>query len=69
MQGCLVADPRGHTHVVDILATGPGDPPFAVHTVRRNPARAGAVTGNATFASFVSSMVRARGGGDGLHFC
>ena len=32
-------------------------------------AQPGAVTGNATYGSFVSSMCRAKGQGAGLHFC
>lgn len=34
---------------------------FSVKTVRYNPAKPGAVTGNATYASFLSSMLRAHG--------
>jgi hypothetical protein len=56
-------------HVIEIEAVGPGDPPFTVNTVRHNPAKPGAVTGNATYASFLSSMVRACGHGPGIHFC
>lgn len=66
--GCLVADTSLEAHVIEINAVGPGDPPFTVNTVRFNPARPGAVTGNATYGSFVSSMVRAAGQGPGLHF-
>jgi len=69
-EGCIVADAGLDAHIVEVLATGPGDPAFTIHTVRHNPAKVGAVTGNATYASFLSSMVRANGkGGDGLHFC
>lgn len=67
--GCLVADTSLDAHVIEISAVGPGNPAFTVHTVRFNPAQPGAVTGNATYDSFVSSMCRARGQGAGLHFC
>lgn len=35
--------------------TGPGG--FSVHTVRRNPAKLGAVTGSATYNSFWNSLL------------
>eukprot|EP00054_Salpingoeca_dolichothecata_P018439 m.113306 g.113306 ORF g.113306 m.113306 type:complete len:286 (+) comp22872_c0_seq2:103-960(+) len=71
VQGCLVADNSLEAHIVEIDVTGPGEPSneFSVKTVRHNPAKVGAVTGNATFASFLSSMLRARGLGNGVHFC
>lgn len=34
-----------------------GSEGFAVHTVRRNPARLGAVTGSATYNSFWNSLL------------
>jgi len=37
--------------------------------VRHNPAEKGAVTGDATYASFLSSLLTAGGRGGGLHFC
>ena len=41
--------------------TGPGDAAagraFTVSTVRKNPAKVGAVTGSATYVSFLSSML------------
>ena len=46
-----------------------GAPPFKVSTVRYNPAAEGAVTGDATYASFMSSMLEAGGKGPGVHFC
>lgn len=42
-------------HVVEVEVTGPGG--FTVNTVRRNPASLGAVTGKATYASFLSSLL------------
>ena len=51
----------GDWHIVDIEVWGPGDRAvgtgFYVHTVRRNPAPIGHVTGKATYGSFVSSML------------
>uniref|UniRef100_S4RYR3 Aspartate dehydrogenase domain-containing protein n=1 Tax=Petromyzon marinus TaxID=7757 RepID=S4RYR3_PETMA len=44
-------------HIVEIEVRGVGDPPFSVTTTRRNPALPGAVTGNATYASFLSSLL------------
>jgi aspartate dehydrogenase len=57
-QGCLVADKNltGH-HVVTVEAVSKGG--LEVTTVRRNPAKLGAVTGHATFASFFQSLLRA----------
>ncbi len=57
-QGCLVADKRltGH-HVVTVEVVSKGG--LEVTTVRRNPAKLGAVTGQATFASFFQSLLRA----------
>ena len=48
---------------------GPGGERFRVKTVRNNPATVGAVTGSATFASFLSSLVRVGGKGPGFHLC
>lgn len=42
---------------------------FSVKTLRNNPADPGAVTGTATYASFLSSVVRAGGQGSGVHLC
>ncbi len=42
-------------HVVEVEVTGPGG--FSVHTVRRNPARLGAVTGSVTYNSFWNSLL------------
>lgn len=58
--GCLVADKSLHAHVITIEALGPvgadGDR-FQLMTRRYNPAQAGAVTGQATFASLWSSLL------------
>lgn len=42
-------------HVVEVEVTGTGG--FSVHTVRRNPAKIGAVTGSATYDSFWNSLL------------
>lgn len=68
----LVADAALQAHVITIDATGrPGadGARFRVVTERTNPAPPGAVTGAATFASFLSSMLAARGCGPGVHLC
>ena len=54
-----------NAHIVQVDVLGPGDEQnqFTVKTVRRNPAGYGAVTGNATYASFLCSML-----GKNLHF-
>ena len=48
-------------HVVEVECWGSGDmasgKAFHVKTVRKNPAKSGAVTGSATYASFFSSML------------
>jgi len=72
--GSIVADPHLlDWHIVEVEVWGPGDiaggTAFHVHTVRRNPSNLGRVTGSATYASFVSSMLRAHGKGSGVHLC
>lgn len=72
VQGCLISDPKlTDWHVVEVDVTGPevAGKDFNVKTVRNNPAAPGAVTGTATYASFLSSMVRAGGKGPGVHLC
>jgi len=70
-QGCIVADPSLDAHIVEVDVTGPGEEQnqFTVKAVRHNPAASGAVTGNATYASFLSSMLGAHSQGPGLHLC
>ncbi len=71
--GRLVADPAlTDWHLVEVVAKGPKRPDgsrLTVETVRKNPAAPGAVTGTATFNSFLSSIHRAQGKGSGLHLC
>lgn len=72
VQGCLIADPKLiDWHIVEVEVTGPevAGNSFQVKTVRMNPANPGVVTGTATYASFLSSMVRAEGKGPGVHLC
>jgi aspartate dehydrogenase len=71
-RGRLIADPDLEAHIVEVEVEGagkPGAPPFRCVTRRFNPAESGAVTGDATYASFMSSILDAGGRGDGLHFC
>ncbi|XP_072026436.1 aspartate dehydrogenase domain-containing protein-like [Amphiura filiformis] len=74
VQGCIVSDPElTDWHFVEVEVTGPGDvqagKAFTVSTIRKNPAKVGAVTGSATYASFLSSMIGAMGRGSGVHLC
>jgi aspartate dehydrogenase len=67
--GVVIADASLAAHIVEVDAVGPGNPPFTIRTVRDNPAQPGAVTGNATYNSFLSSLLRSGGRGPGFHFC
>lgn len=72
VQGCLISNPLlTDWHIVEVEVTGPevAGKNFTVKTIRSNPASVGAVTGTATYASFLSSMVRAGGQGAGVHLC
>ncbi|CAL1546682.1 unnamed protein product [Lymnaea stagnalis] len=74
VQGVLVSDPSSTDwHVVEVELWGPGDitadKAFHCKTVKRNPATLGAVTGSATYASFLSSVIGAHGKGTGIHLC
>ena len=74
MIGRLVADPAmSKWHVVEVDAWGQGDiaagTAFHVHTERKNPADPGAVTGSATYMSFLSSLKNAQGHNSGVHLC
>lgn len=63
----LVADARLDSHIIDIEVEGPNG--FSVITSRINPAKVGAVTGQATYNSFLGSLLTAGGRGNGFHFC
>ncbi|XP_002736499.1 aspartate dehydrogenase domain-containing protein-like [Saccoglossus kowalevskii] len=74
VQGCLVSDPSlTDFHIVEVDVTGPCDAllakPFTVKTVRTNPSKVGHVTGSATYASLLSSMLGAKDMGPGVHLC
>jgi hypothetical protein len=70
----LVADFGLDAHIITIDAQGKkkegsSAPPFRVFTERYNPAAPGAVTGSATYVSFLSSIVETGGKGRGLFMC
>jgi len=73
VKGCLVSDPSlRNYHIVEIEAFGfPNEDGsrFHVHTIRRNPAVLGEVTGEATYAAYFGSLRRAECRGPGLHLC
>ncbi|XP_017542308.1 putative L-aspartate dehydrogenase [Pygocentrus nattereri] len=54
-------------HLVEVEVTGPDG--FSVKTVRRNPAKLGAVTGSATYNSFWSSLLVCKGHGGRVYLC
>lgn len=56
-RGRLIADNSLEGHVVEVEVEGQNG--YKVTSSRYNPARAGSVTGNATFASFVNSLLGA----------
>ncbi|XP_033826629.1 aspartate dehydrogenase domain-containing protein [Periophthalmus magnuspinnatus] len=68
VQGEIVSDTElGDYHVVEVEVTGPDG--FTVHTVRRNPAKLGAVTGSATYKSFWNSLLVCKGHGGRVYLC
>ncbi|XP_061604532.1 aspartate dehydrogenase domain-containing protein [Phyllopteryx taeniolatus] len=68
VQGEIVSDTAlSDFHVVEVEVTGPGG--FSVHTVRKNPARLGAVTGSATYNSFWNSLLVCKGHGGQVYLC
>ncbi|XP_071042118.1 aspartate dehydrogenase domain-containing protein-like isoform X2 [Parasteatoda tepidariorum] len=71
--GRLISDPELiNYHIVEIEAFGyPKEEGscFHVHTIRKNPAVIGEVTGEATYAAYFGSLKRAAGKGPGLHLC
>uniref|UniRef100_A0A6B2LCV5 Aspartate dehydrogenase domain-containing protein n=1 Tax=Arcella intermedia TaxID=1963864 RepID=A0A6B2LCV5_9EUKA len=71
-QATLISNKMLHAHIVEIVVYGPdkGDlGRFSVTTQRVNPSAPGAVTGQATFMSFLNSMLEAGGKTNGFHFC
>lgn len=67
VRGVLVTGRKLSAHIVEIEVRGPDG--FHVMTRRYNPSAHGAVTGNATFATFLGSLLLAGGQGPGIHFC
>ncbi|XP_074553468.1 aspartate dehydrogenase domain-containing protein [Halichoeres trimaculatus] len=68
VQGEIVSDTAlSDFHVVEVEVTGLGG--FSVHTVRRNPAKLGAVTGSATYNSFWNSLLICKGHGGRVYLC
>ena len=65
--GKLYAHKKHHAHIVEITINSPDG--FAVKTTRYNPAKKQAVTGAQTYNSFLMSLLRAGGQGNGIHFC
>ncbi|XP_053471168.1 aspartate dehydrogenase domain-containing protein isoform X1 [Ictalurus furcatus] len=54
-------------HLVEVEVTGSDG--FSVKTVRRNPAKLGAVTGSATYSSLWSSLLVCKGHGGRVYLC
>ncbi|XP_063040324.1 aspartate dehydrogenase domain-containing protein [Engraulis encrasicolus] len=68
VRGELVSDTALRDyHVVEVEVTGVDG--FTVKTVRMNPAKIGAVTGNATYNSFWSSLLLCTGHGGRVYLC
>ncbi|XP_045575752.1 putative L-aspartate dehydrogenase isoform X2 [Salmo salar] len=68
VQGEIVSDTAlSDYHVVEVEVTGANG--FTVNTVRRNPAKLGAVTGSATYNSFWSSLLVCKGHGGRVYLC
>lgn len=67
----LVVDPKLESHIIEVelYGTGEGQECYVEKAQRYNPAKKGAVTGSATYLSFLNSMKRAYGHKNGLHFC
>jgi aspartate dehydrogenase len=72
VRAVLISDPGLLAHVVTVDARGrpgPDGQAFRVFTERYNPAPPGAITGAATYASFLSSLLATGGRGAGVHMC
>jgi aspartate dehydrogenase len=70
--GRLVADARLTTHEIVLEAKGQPNPTtgqqFELSLQRSSPAPLGAVTSKATYGSFVESLLKSSGRGQGVHF-
>jgi predicted dinucleotide-utilizing enzyme len=72
VQAVLVSDPSLQAHVITIDAKGKPNADgtcFRCYTERINPAPPGAITGQATYISFLSSLYAAGGKGNGVFLC
>jgi aspartate dehydrogenase len=69
VQAKLIADKSLQAHVIDIDVQGINNNGFRVTTQRYNPAQVGAVTGNATYVSFLSSLKACSGMSNNGGFC
>ncbi|XP_057673508.1 aspartate dehydrogenase domain-containing protein [Corythoichthys intestinalis] len=68
VQGEIVSDTGlSDYHVVEVEVMGANG--FSVHTVRKNPAQLGAVTGSATYNSFWNSLLVCKGHGGRVYLC
>ena len=68
----LVSDSSLQAHVITVDVKGPvraDGSSFRVFTERYNPAPPGAITGSATYAAFLASLVRATGFKSGTRLC
>eukprot|EP00939_MAST-03C_sp_MAST-3C-sp1_P002005 g2005.t1 len=71
----LKCDPRLSSTVISVTAKGPpltpGGDSLRVTSIRENPSKIGAITGEGTFSVFFSSLLVAAEGrhGDGYHIC
>uniref|UniRef100_A0A7E4WCL6 Aspartate dehydrogenase domain-containing protein n=1 Tax=Panagrellus redivivus TaxID=6233 RepID=A0A7E4WCL6_PANRE len=64
----LIADPgMTNWHIVEVEVTGPSG--FSVKTRRENPAAPGAVTGSATYMSFLTSIIQCFYKPPGINIC
>ncbi|XP_077590371.1 aspartate dehydrogenase domain-containing protein [Stigmatopora nigra] len=68
VQGEIVSDTAlSDYHLVEVEVMGLNG--FSVHTVRKNPAQLGAVTGSATYNSFWNSLLVCKGHGGRVYLC
>ncbi|WP_372368834.1 aspartate dehydrogenase domain-containing protein [Candidatus Uabimicrobium sp. HlEnr_7] len=67
----LIVNPALESHIIEIelYGVGEGQQCYVEKAQRFNPAKKGAVTGSATYLSFLNSMKRAYGHKNGMHFC
>eukprot|EP01129_Flabellula_baltica_P003317 TRINITY_DN13103_c0_g1_i1.p1 TRINITY_DN13103_c0_g1~~TRINITY_DN13103_c0_g1_i1.p1 ORF type:complete len:288 (+),score=71.69 TRINITY_DN13103_c0_g1_i1:60-923(+) len=71
-RGILISDTSLRAHIIEITVEGPQNldgERFSVTSRRYNPASTGAVTGSATYLSFLNSLKRVGNKGNGIHLC